>query len=189
MKSATAQLEAIRSDAELVKRVGKGDAAAFDEFHQRFRGLVRSVVHRTLGCGADVDDVCQNAFLAIWKQAWRFDPSRAKATTWISLVTRSIARDAFRARLRTPRCGAVEDFEIGCDSVRECPMERREQIQIVRQALDELPGRQRSVVVLACLRGMTRRQIAGIQGLPVGTVKSVLRRGAERIRNEMEAAA
>ncbi len=188
MNSAT-QVDVIRFDSELIRRVGAGDAAAFEEVHQRFKGLVRSVVHRTVGCSADVDDVCQNAFLAIWKQAWRFDPSRSKPTTWISLVTRSIARDAYRARMRSPRCGAVEDFEIGGESGRECPLERNEGIQLVKQALDALPGRQQSVVVLACLRGMTRRQIAGIQGLPVGTVKSVLRRGAERIRNAMEAAA
>lgn len=187
MNSAT-QRDVIRFESELIRRVGVGDAAAFEEFHQRFKGLVRSVVHRTVGCGADVDDVCQNAFLAIWKQAWRFDPARSKPTTWISLVTRSIARDAYRARMRSPRCGAVDDFEIG-DSDRACPLERREEIQMVKEAMDALPGRQRSVVALACLRGMTRRQIAGIQGLPVGTVKSVLRRGAERIRNAMEAAA
>src|SRR6185436_9974172 len=131
----TAKTDQLQSDAELIRRVGVGDAGAFDEFHERFKGLVRSVVQRTLGFGADVDDVCQNAMLAIWKQAWRFDPTRSKPATWISLVTRSIARDAFRARTRSPRCAVVDDCEVAGDLRRTDSLEHSELIEQTQEAL------------------------------------------------------
>lgn len=180
------------ADVELLRRVGCGDAAAFEEFHSRFIGFIRDVVYRTTGRGPDVDDVCQNALLAIWKQAWRFDPARSKPTTWIALVTRSVARDAFRVKLRTLRCDdsdGLEVMDVRTPKKLISPMESDEMIREARRTLNSLPQRQRSVVELAWTRGLTRRQIAKLEGLPVGTVKTLIRRGAERIRVALEAAA
>lgn len=189
MKSVAKQAVADASDVELLRLAGSGDALAFEEFHKRFKFFVKSVVHRTTGRGQEIEDVCQNAFLAIWKQAWRFDPARSNPLTWIALVTRSAARDAFRARLRSSRCGDLDGWDIGATMMQRSSVEAVELLNTAQQALKQLPERQRSVVVFAHARGLTRRQIAALEGLPIGTVKTLIRRGSERIRIARGAAA
>ncbi len=181
LTSVSDQPAALAPDAELLLRSGGGDAVAFEELHRRFKNFVKSIVCRTTGSGTDVEDVCQNALLAIWKQAWRFDPARSGPPTWIALVTRSIALDAFRSNRRTQYTADLEDSDIPAHSSPLTPMEQEENLEEARASLDRLPPRQRAIFLLARARGLSRRQIADLEHLPVGTVKSMIRRGTDKL--------
>lgn len=180
-KSPSDQPVGLAPDAELLLRSGGGDAVAFEELHRRFKNFVKSIVCRTTGSGPDVEDVCQNALLAIWKQAWRFDPARSRPPNWIALVTRSIALDSFRSKRRNRPTSDLDSSDLPAHSDQLIPMEREELLVEVRASLSRLPARQRSVFLLARARGLSRRQIADLESLPVGTVKSMIRRGTDRL--------
>ena len=176
----------VTTDTELLRRVGAGDAAAFEELHERFSSFVKSVVIRIIGGGPDVGDVCQNAFMAVWKQAFRFDPARSSPPTWIALLTRSVAVDALRVKFRGPRRVDLDTWAAEATTRPINPTENEDMVRLAREILNGLPDRQQLVLGLACFRGLNCREIAHLEDLPVGTVKTLYRRGARRLRTAME---
>ena len=174
------------ADERLMVRVASGDRAAFTVLYNRFADAVMRQVCRTMGHASEAEDVCQDVFWKVWMQARRYDPTRSSPLTWIMLLTRYAAMDRLRSQGSRPRkTGSVDDDpddwrfvapETG-DS-----LEHQEELSGAREALEGLPDRQKNALSLACLRGMTRWQIAGLEKLPVGTVKTLIRRGSMRMR-------
>lgn len=178
------------NDTELLRRVAEGDPAAFAQIHERFAGLVTRQVHRTIGHRGDVDDACQNAWVLIWKTAHRYDPARGSATAWISMLTRRAAIDSLRARPRWIVSSAIsEDGRADALAPGTAPAsgESRETARSLRRAFDRLPPAQQTVLSLACSHGLSARQIADAQGLPLHLVQRLTARGLDRLRGMIDA--
>jgi len=170
---------------ELLLRVAQGDRAAFDEVHDRFRGMVRAAATRILGRSQDVDDVCQDVFFSLWCQAGRYDPERGSPSTWIGLLARRRAVDCLRSKLhrevKTAHIGEV--FAAGqktADVTAIC--QESESAGRVKDVIARLPEDQRTAVSLSLLGGFKGRHIAAIQRVPHATIKTRIRRGLERMR-------
>lgn len=174
---------------ELLKRVAQGDSAAFEEFHDRYRGLVRAGATRVLGSCADIDDVCQDVFITLWREANRYDPSRGSLNTWIGLLARRRALDCLRSKLRH-KAGAFDEVVNGGTTNRsgvdDCV--RSEDAERAREAFEHLPQAHRAALKLVYFGGMTGRQVAAAQQVPWAAVKTRLWRGIQRLRADLDAA-
>ena len=167
-------------DDELLARVAAGDAQAFtDLFRRRQPDVFRFAVHMT-GSAATADDVVQDVFLAVMRDAGRYEAGRATVAAWLC----GIARNCVRQRLERDRRLTPVDFGDGRELAREAggpadPLAgllRAERIEALRRAVQALPVLYREAVVLCDLQEMPYDDAAEVIGCPVGTVRSRLHR-------------
>lgn len=166
---------AASEEAEIVRRVAAGEPEALAELYQRYAGLLNAMALRVLSDPADAEEVLQEAFLQVWNQAGRYDPSRSSVSTWLVLITRSRAIDRVRSRKVGERTVAAahdekQDIHTSPTGGRHVLMsERRRRL---RAELAKIPEEQRQVLELAFFEGMTQREIAERTDTPLGTVKT-----------------
>jgi len=169
--------------APLLPRVAAGDPTAVRECLARYGGLVLALARRFLGNAADAEDVTQDVFVELWKHAARFDPACASEPTFVTMITRrrliDHKRRAGRRLSPEPLLEAVPE-RTGPSPFAE--VDGRDDVARARRALGELRDDQRSIILLAVDDGLTHEQIAERTGLPVGTVKTHIRRGLLRVR-------
>ena len=162
-------------DAQLVHRIAHGDQGALAELYDRFSNLLLALSRRILGDEAEAEEILQEAFLQVWNQAKRYDPSRSSVSTWLVLITRSRSIDRLRSRQVKERTLTTLKQENppehtspqGPKSVLYGERRRRLQLEMER-----LPPEQRQILDLSFFRGMTQSEIAGSTGIPLGTVKT-----------------
>jgi RNA polymerase sigma-70 factor (ECF subfamily) len=160
----------------LLDRLAAGDPAALGEAFDRYSGLVNGLALRILKDTAEADEVIQEVFLQVWRQATRFDRARGSAEAWICTITRTRALD--RLRRRTSR---REDSAEALEGSGDAP--RTVEALAVRQALSTLPADQRTALELAYYEGLTQSEIAERLGAPLGTVKTRIRTAMIRLRD------
>jgi RNA polymerase sigma-70 factor (ECF subfamily) len=175
------------TDEDLLARVRAGDQGAFADLYDRTASRVLGLVRRVLVDPAQSEEVAQEVFLEVWQSAARFDPNRGSATTWILTMAHRRAIDRIRSsqagRDRDLRIG-VRDFARDYDDVAEKAEIRLENERVVR-AMDRLSDAQRQAISLAYYGGLTQTEIADRLGVPLGTVKTRLRDGMIRLRDEL----
>ena len=174
-------------DREAIARAGAGDAAALEVLYDRYSTLVYSLALRILRNTGDAEDVTQEVFAQLWKQASRFDPQRGAVGAWLSVIARSRALD----RLRRRGSGRVTAGAEGLDAIPdpapsvELVTASAEQVSAARDALASLPADQRTALELAYYEGLTQAEIAERTSTPLGTVKTRIRTGLQRIRDRI----
>ncbi len=175
------------SPDELLTRVARGDQAAFSDLYDELAGRVLGLVTRLLKDRAQSEEVTQEVFLEVWQQAARFDQGRGSAASWVLTMAHRRAVDRIRASQashdRDTRIG-IRDFETGFDQVSES-VEIRIEHERVSRALAKLTEFQRQAVQLAYYGGFSHSEMAEHLGVPIGTVKTRLRDGMIRLRDEM----
>ncbi len=163
-------------DAELVAAIGGGSADALAELFRRFSGMLLALATRVLGDPADAEEVLQEAFLQVWNQAGRYDPSRSSVSTWLVLITRSRAIDRLRSRrVKERTLAGVQQEQKGRHHTSPegtGNVFRHERRERLHQEMARLPAEQRQVLELAFFRGMTQSEIAQRTAIPLGTVKT-----------------
>lgn len=182
------------TDAELVRRTAAGEADAFETLYQRRQGEVfRFALHMTASRSV-AEDVAQETFLAVMRDAGRYDPARATVSAWLC----GIARNHVRRRLERDRRlwpAAPESDEAWDESLETATvvetddplatLARAERVEAVREAILALPVRYREAVVLCDLEELSYADAAAALGCALGTVRSRLHRGrsllAERL--------
>lgn len=165
--------------------IASGSEEAMHECLNRYGGLVWSIARRLSNNASEAEDAVQEAFLAIWKSAARFDESKSAEKTFIAMVARRKIIDRMRAvqrRLPTESLGAMET-ELPGDTKASTDLEMQEEAEKARRMLAELKTDERQVLELAVDHGLSQREIAQRTGLPLGTVKTHARRGMLRLRD------
>ncbi|HEX4013219.1 MAG TPA: sigma-70 family RNA polymerase sigma factor [Candidatus Cybelea sp.] len=171
------------SDAvELMERVRRGDAGAFETLYDEYHRLVYGVAFRVLSDPAGAEDVTQNVFLKLWSNPASFVSGNFGA--WIIRVARNRAVDALRARATHPESGVPEALAER-DSLEDTAFVSLN-AEAVRKALVQLPPEQRELIELGFFGGVTHHEIARKTGLPLGTVKTRIRAGLRRLRSALE---
>jgi RNA polymerase sigma-70 factor (ECF subfamily) len=174
----------------LLQRAGRGDQAAFAELYDSLSPLVHGVVLKVIRDPAQSEEVTQEVFVELWRLAARFDETRGSVTAWVATVAHRRAIDRVRseqsARDRVSRqvSNVVRDYDDVSDEV-ESKFERAR----VRRALERLTGVQREAVELAYFGGHTYREVAVLLDVAEGTVKTRIRDGMIRLRDELGGAA
>lgn len=179
-------------DRQLVARVVEGDAEALEALYGRYGRPCYGLARRILTDEQLAQDVVQEVFLVLWRDAGRFDASRGGFSSWLLSMTHHKAVDVVRREenLRKRRTG-VEQLE-----VHEAPVPGPDDRawttlrgERVREALAELPEPQREALVLAYFGGYTQREIAGLTATPLGTVKTRMLAGMRRMRAGLDGVA
>ena len=182
---ATAVSTALDDATELARRFASGDERALAEIYGQWSSLVYSLALRSLGDATDAEDVTQKVFVAAWQGRARFDPARASLSAWLVGITRHTIADTHQARSRersiTEQVAAITGDETA--PAPETDLADRLLIADEMARLDPLP---RAVVRLAFFDDLTHLQIAERLGIPVGTVKSHIRRSLNKLRGRLE---
>ncbi|MBT8397648.1 MAG: sigma-70 family RNA polymerase sigma factor [Gemmatimonadetes bacterium] len=165
----------------LLGRVADGEEAAVKACVDRFGSLVWALARRWTNDSAEAEDAVQEIFLAIWKSAHRFDPSKASDRGFVAMIARRRLIDLARKRARRP---VFEPFPDGFEAPSDAPSiaSSDHRVDEARGILRELSPGQRQVLELSLLHGKTHEEIAEETGTPLGTVKSHIRRGLKRAR-------
>jgi RNA polymerase sigma-70 factor (ECF subfamily) len=176
------------SDAELLAAVADRDPDGISVLFDRYGGLAFGVALKVLADRGAAEDVVQEAFLSIWRQAGSFDTLKGSARTWLLTVVRNRAVDRLRAsRNRLEKDRTIEGMEnqLGVPGVWaevSAGLDR----DSIRGALGALPAEQREVIELAYFSGLTHVEIADQLEIPLGTIKGRMRIGLRKLRALLE---
>ena len=176
------------SDEELMQRLFYRDSGAFEALFDRYGDLVYSTALRVLHDPQLAEDVSQEIFVRIWKAPQRYVADRGRFLTWLISVTRNRSVDELRSRGRRRRYETAspeeQEFEppAGDSANPALSAQLAEQAGIVRAALAELPPEQREVIELAYFGGLTQQEISVRLAQPLGTVKTRIRLGMQKLR-------
>jgi len=169
----------------VLERVASGDRAAVAECLDRYGNLVWSIARRFTFDRAEAEDAVQEVFIDLWTHAGRFDPAIASEATFVSMVARRRLIDRLRKTRREP-----ERDEIDADLAVELPtieqdLQTRDEAQRAARAMAELRPEQRKVLELSIYHGLTHQKISETLDMPLGTVKTHVRRGLIGIRERL----
>jgi RNA polymerase sigma factor (sigma-70 family) len=171
---------------ELDARFAAGDMAALREAYDKHGSTVYGIALRGLGAHHDAEDVAQQVFVRAWRGRATFDPERGELGGWLVGITRRQVADRLSARFRertvhdrVGQAGGVPPAALAPDQVVVDAM-------VVAAEMSQLPPRVRTVLQLAFFDDLTHQQIAAVTGLPLGTVKSHVRRGLDRLRRRWQ---
>ncbi len=174
------------SPPALLPRVARGDESAMREAIDRYSGIVWSLARRMCPTRADAEDAVQEIFVDLWRSAPRFDERIANETTFIAMIARRRLVDRLRSTSRRPAAtgDAADAADLSAPSVGS-PLELTEDARVARRAMQDLRPEEQRVLDLSIARGLSHEQIAATLGMPVGTVKSLCRRGLRKIREAL----
>ena len=170
-----------REEQRLVADLLQGDEDAIREVYQRFARPVYTLGLRLLGSAEAAEELTQDVFVMAWRKAARFDASRGRLSTWLMTIAHNLAVDRLRREtgLSRPRLVLVEDVpDVAIDGEDEPFIER----DLAVRALESLSRADRTLLVRAYYGGLTAREIAEQDSIPLGTVKTRLRTALIKLR-------
>jgi RNA polymerase sigma factor (sigma-70 family) len=171
------------SDETLLAAMGDGDADAAAVFVRRFQSRVYGLALTMLRDPGLAEDVAQDTFVRAWRHAATYDPRRGRVPTWLLTIARNVALDRARLRPLTP----VDPDVVTAELDRAAPNDGLDVANRdhLRSAIGALPDDQRRALVLAMYAGRTAREIAAMDGVPVGTVKTRIRAAMSKLRTTL----
>jgi len=170
------------SDEAVVALVARSDQTALAELYDRFGRVAYGVALRVLRDEKLAEDAVQEGFLAAWRNADRFMPERAKASTWLLTFVHRRAVDLVRREDRRRADALTEDVEQASSGSAEEDAWLRFERERVQAALKQLPDQQREALELAYYGGFSQSELAERLGQPIGTIKSRMFTGLARLR-------
>jgi RNA polymerase sigma-70 factor (ECF subfamily) len=170
----------------LLRGVAAGDRAALARLYERSSAKLYGICLRLLGSEAEAEEVLQETYLTVWRKAAAFDPTRASAITWLGVIARNKALD--RLRRRRP---ATEPIEAAAELADEGPTadtlaEAAEDRLRLASCLGELEERHRILIRAAFMDGASYPELAEREQVPLGTMKSWIRRSLSRLKGCLE---
>jgi len=180
-------------DRALVERMMGGEERALAEVYDRHGAAAYALALAIVGERADAEEVVADAFGQAWRTAAQFDPSRGSVAAWLATITRTRALDLLRSRRRRARAlerAARADTDglaapLGAADAPDRGVQRQDARRLVTRSLAELPEPQRRVIELAYFGGLTHTEIAAELQEPLGTVKTRMRAGMEKLRGSL----
>jgi RNA polymerase sigma-70 factor (ECF subfamily) len=167
----------------LLPRVAAGDAQAVEECIDRYKGLIWWTARRIIG--ADAEDAVQEIFIELWSSADRYDPSRSSEPAFVTMIARRRLIDRRRKAGRRPSQSSLttDDGELPVRDPQT--VEASAEASLARRAIGKLDPKEREAVTLSVVYGMSHSEIADHTELPLGTVKTYIRRGLQRVRDSL----
>lgn len=182
----TAAGEALPDDV-LLAGLGAGDADLAVAFVRRFQRIVFGVAMAVIGDPKTAEDIAQQAFEQAWRHAQLYDSRRGSVRAWLTRIAHNLAIDVVRARASLPV--DPDDLPLMLTALTGGPEHSPERLAVandsaaqLRRALRRLPAPQARAVAMAGIYGMTARQVADTEGIPLGTAKTRIRDGLQKLR-------
>ena len=171
------------TDAELVFQLREGSTEAYQQLLDRHLASINRYVVRMMGNTIDSDDITQEVFIRLWEKSYQFNPEVAKLSTWLHQIAHNMCIDFFRKQMKTSDSN-LEENSGGLEPQKELLKVR--QASTINQAMESLPERQRSAVVMCHYQGLSNREAAGILDVSVDALESLLSRGRKRLRESLK---
>jgi RNA polymerase sigma factor (sigma-70 family) len=174
--------------AAALARVAAGDRAALRLVYQDTSAKLFGVCLRILNDRSEAEDVLQDVYVTVWRKAAAFDPGRASPITWLVAIARNRAIDRLRSSAMSRRMEPIES----ADAVSDPSPAALERVELAQQhqrlagCLEELEARQAAAIRTAFLDGATYEELAARMSVPLGTMKSWIRRGLLKLRACLE---
>jgi RNA polymerase sigma-70 factor (ECF subfamily) len=174
------------ADRLLLRAVAGGSTDSLGRLYDRHAAVVYGLARRIVRADEDAEEVVQDVFTQVWRDASRYEAGRASVAGWLVMLTRARAIDRLRAKRARPDLGQGSDSGPSWIAARDPDPEEvsnaTEEVHRVREAVTTLPDAQRSLVELAYFQGLTHTEIAHDTGVPLGTVKTRLRSAMATLR-------
>jgi RNA polymerase sigma-70 factor (ECF subfamily) len=178
------------ADGDLVAQAARGDERAIGALYDRYGTVLYAVAYRIVGQRADAEEVVLEAFAQAWREAPRFEADRGSVPGWLTMIARSRALDLTRARSRRERITASAaadrpDVSPGMGDAQPDParaLDHEERRRQIGRALETLSPSQRQAIELAYFEGLSQSEIAERLQEPLGTVKTRVRLGMQKLR-------
>lgn len=174
------------ADEDLMAAIQQRDAKALEILMQRYRRLLKSAIMRTVNDDASAEDVVQECFLELWRQADHYSPTKGRPLAWLMTLGKRRAIDHLRRSMAYSRAkdrmeSSIQQTETFTqDSSADC--EQADMGRVLNEHLTLLPDAQKEVIVLAFLQGMSQREVAQATHTPLGTVKTRMELGLKKLR-------
>lgn len=169
---------------ELLARIAQGEQAAFKQCIDQYGGMIWGLARKL--SPSDAEDATQDVFLHLWKNAKHFDATRGSEAIFIATLARRTLISRFRSTQRQPRQISVEDLgETNWEPSVASDNEDHVEARLAAQALATLPAEQQRVIKLSVVNGLSQSEIATHTGMPLGTVKTMMRRGLIVVREKL----
>jgi len=183
----------VSADATLMRGLLHNDVGAFERLYDRHSRLVYSVVLRVLQQAGTAEEVVQDVFLQLWRNAAQYDESRGPFVPWLLTLARNKALDTLRRkserqRRREDQAEELPAVTIAAPQYEKALDEKRAAVK-VRALMDSLVPQQKKAIELAYFEGLSHSEIAEALKEPLGTVKSWIRNGLLRLKEELQATA
>ncbi len=179
------------ADRKALERMVAGEHDGLSELYDRHGRIVYSVALRVLRDQSDAEDIVQEVFSQVWKQARSYDAGRGSVIAWLLTLTRSRAIDRLRGRRSRPEPAGDENLLTGLPAGGQLPDEQLMWLghaERIRSALDDISAVQRVAIELAFFEGLTHAEISERLELPLGTVKTRIRQGLLTLRDRLAGA-
>jgi len=175
------------SDRTLVQQIGAGDQKAFGILYERYTTLVFSLAVKIAGSHETAEDITLDVFTQIWKNAKKYHPEKGSVKGWIASLARYRSIDTLRRRkvrsdINRPQWSDVQLEKLPSNDNTGEALELAETRKKVSNAIAKLPEDQQEVLAMAYFKGYTHRQIAEVLNEPLGTIKTRIRLGIQKLR-------
>jgi RNA polymerase sigma-70 factor (ECF subfamily) len=183
-------------DAELIALIVEGDVAALGTIYDRYQRAVYALCARVTHDYGAAEELTQEVFVRLWKSAASFEPGRGRVSAWLLRIAHNLSLNEVRRRSSRPVIAYEADWEVESGGVEDQDAQDdpamavwlTERAVVIRAALGQLPAPQRQAIEMAFFDGLTQAEIAAATGDPLGTVKSRIRIGMQRLRDVLLAA-
>lgn len=179
------------NDAELISRVAERDPKALEVLYDRYNRVVYSFALRIVGDPQIAEELLQEVFFRAWQQGRAFRESRGAFVTWLLSITHNMAIDEVRKRRRRPQKADSEEPETVLAGVPDASQDVEGEVWLsslrmtIEAAMAQLPPAQRDAIELAYFQGLTQREISERLGEPLGTIKTRMRLGIQKLREQL----
>lgn len=170
----------------LLEQVARGDQSAVGKVLDQYGDLVWSLASRFLGNSPEAEDAVQDIFIAVWSSAERYKPELASEVTFIATIARRRLIDRLRKNSRTPDSDPYDEGIAPQNPDQANRITENVEVQNVVRVLNDMPEQHREILSLSIYEGYSHSEIANRLEIPLGTVKTRVRRGLIHIREQLE---
>jgi RNA polymerase sigma-70 factor (ECF subfamily) len=172
------------TDAALIQKIVQRDESALAALYDRYAALLSSLLNRILHDTQASEEILQDVFFQLWRNAGQFDPARGSLPGWLAVIARH--RAISRLRRHNPSDGEeLLETTVMVPTNLENAVAQQQMMVRVKSALENLPSEQRAAVELAYFEGLTHSEIASRTGDPLGTVKTRIRTAVESLKRNL----
>jgi RNA polymerase sigma-70 factor (ECF subfamily) len=169
----------------LMHRIAQGEQLAFAQCMDQYGGMIWGLARRLSPTPSDAEDATQDVFLQLWKNASRFDPTRGSEAIFIATLARRTLISRFRGQKGRRLEVSIDDVESASVDQSAADGEASAEACLAAQVLSSLPAQHQRVINLAVVQGLSQSEIAIQTGMPLGTVKTLMRRGLILVREKL----